>query len=294
MRTFLVSAVLFSSLTFSRAEIKDSIPLWPDGAPGALGSTGNDIPTLTPYLPDPTNTTGAAMVICPGGAYAGLAPHEGNDYALWLNQHGVTCFVLKYRLGSNGYRHPAMLDDAARAVRMVRAHATDWKIDPHRVGIMGSSAGGHLASTLLTHFDFGNPDSADPIERQSSRPDIGVLCYAVITMGKYTHEGSKENLLGKNPSRKLVKLLSNELQVTANTPPCFIWSTFEDKIVPVENSMMFAGALREHQVPFALHIYENGGHGIGLADKPPFAHPHPWANDCLFWLKEHGFVKSDG
>ena len=267
------------------------VPLWPGGAPGALGNATDDIPTLTPYLPAATNATGAALVICPGGGYAHLAPHEGNDYALWLNQHGVTCFVLKYRLGSSGYHHPAMLNDAARAVRWVRAHADEFKIDPKRVGIMGSSAGGHLAATLLTHFDAGDTNAADVIERQSSRPDLGILCYAVISLGEFTHQGSKENLLGKNPSPELVKDLSNELQVTTNTPPCFIWATFEDKTVPVENSLLFAGALRKNQVPFDLHIYQKGGHGMGLADKPPFAHPHPWAGDCLFWLKAQGFVK---
>jgi acetyl esterase/lipase len=291
MKMLFVSAILFASLILSRAEMKAPIPLWPNGAPGALGNSTNDIPTLTPYFPDATNTTGAAMVICPGGGYAHLAPHEGNDYALWLNQHGVTCFVLKYRLGSNGYRHPAMLEDAARAVRMVRAHADDWKIDPKRVGIMGSSAGGHLASTLMTHFDFGDTNSADEIERQSSRPDLGILCYPVITMGEFAHKGSKDNLLGKNPPPELVKELSSELQVTTNTPPCFIWTTFEDKTVPMENTLMFAGALRKNHVPFDLHIYQKGGHGMGLADKLPFAHPHPWAGDCLFWLKAQGFVK---
>lgn len=280
------------SLILSRAEMKDPIPLWPKGAPGALGNSTNDIPTLTPYLPDPTNATGAAMVICPGGAYGHLAPHEGNDYALWLNQHGVTCFVLKYRLGSHGYRHPAMLQDGARAVRMVRAHAVDWKIDPHRVGMMGSSAGGHLTSTLMTHFDFGNTNSDDPIERQSSRPDIGVLCYAVISMGEFAHQPSKANLLGTNPPPELVKLLSNELQVTTNTPPCFIWCTYEDKTVPMENSMMFAEALRKNHVPFDLHIYQKGAHGMGLGNKnAPTAPLHPWTADCLFWLKEQGFVK---
>ncbi|MGD1087497.1 MAG: alpha/beta hydrolase [Verrucomicrobiota bacterium] len=272
--------------------MQNPIPLWPNGAPGALGNTTNDIPTLTPYLPDTTNATGAAMVICPGGGYAHLAPHEGNDYALWLNQHGVTCFVLKYRLGSNGYRHPVMLQDAARAMRWVRAHADEFKIDPHRVGIMGSSAGGHLASTLMTHFDSGNMNSDDPIERQSSRPDIGILCYAVITMGEFAHQGSKDNLLGKNPSPKLVTGLSNELQVTTNTPPCFLWTTFEDNVVPMENTLMFAEALRKNHVPFDLHVYQKGGHGMGLVDKPPFTHPHPWANDCLFWLKERDFVKN--
>jgi len=291
MKTHLASAILLSSLIMSHAEILAPIPLWPGGAPGALGTNAADIPTLTPYLPDPTNATGAAMVVCPGGGYSHLAPHEGNDYALWLDQHGITCFVLKYRLGSRGYRHPAMFNDVTRALRMVRANAADWKVDPHRIGIIGSSAGGHLAATLMTHFDSGNTNSDDPIERQSSRPDLGILCYAVITMGEYAHQGSKDNLLGKHPSRKLVKLLSNELQVKTNTPPCFIWCTYEDKTVPMENSLMFAEALRKNHVPFDLHIYQKGAHGMGLKDKPPFAHPHPWANDCLFWLKQQGWVK---
>jgi len=291
MKTHFAAAILLSSLIMSHAEILAPIPLWPGGAPGALGTNAADIPTLTPYLPDPTNTTGAALVVCPGGGYSHLAPHEGNDYALWLNQHGVTCFVLKYRLGSRGYRRPAMFNDVTRALRMVRADAADWKIDPHRIGIIGSSAGGHLAATLLTHFDSGNTNSDDPIERQSSRPDLGILCYAVITMGEYAHQGSKDSLLGKHPSKKLVKLLSNELQVKTNTPPCFIWCTYEDKTVPMENSLMFAEALRKNHVPFDLHIYQKGAHGMGLKDKPPFTHPHPWAADCLFWLKQQGWVK---
>jgi acetyl esterase/lipase len=291
MKTFLASAILLVSLMLSRAQMQTPVPLWPDGAPGALGASSNDIPTLTAYLPDPTNATGAAMIICPGGGYQHLAPHEGNDYALWLNQHGVTCFVLKYRLGSHGYRHPAMLNDGARAVRWVRAHAGEFKLDPHRVGLMGSSAGGHLTATVLTHFDAGDPAAADPIERESSRPDLGVLCYAVITMGEFTHQGSKDSLLGKNPPPDLVAQLSNELQVTTNTPPCFLWTTFEDTTVPMENTLQFAQALRKNHVPFALHVYEKGGHGMGLKDKPPFAHPHPWAADCLFWLQERKFVK---
>lgn len=273
------------------AQMQTPLPLWTQGAPGALGARSNDIPTLTPYLPDRAQATGAAMVICPGGAYSHLAPHEGKDYALWLNQHGVTCFVLKYRLGSSGYRHPAMLQDAARAVRLVRARAADWKLDPKRVGIMGSSAGGHLASTLLTHFDSGKADSADPVERQSSRPDLGILCYPVISMGQYAHKGSKDSLLGANPPPELVQLLSSELQVTSNTPPCFLWTTYEDKTVPMENSLLFASALRKNGVPFALHVYQKGGHGMGLADKPPFSHPHPWAGDCLLWLQEQHFLK---
>ena len=291
MKPLLISTILFSSLILAHAEMKNSIPLWPAGAPGALGHSTNDIPTLTPYLPDPTNATGAALVICPGGAYQNLAPHEGHDYALWLNQQGVTCFVLRYRLASGGYHYPAMFDDVTRAVRWVRAHAGDYQIDPHRVGIMGSSAGGHLAATLMTHFDSGAANAPDAVERQSSRPDLGVLCYPVITMGEYTHQGSKVNLLGRNPPARLVGLLSNELQVSSNTPPCFIWTTYADRTVPMENTLMFAEALRKNRVPFDLHVYQKGPHGMGLKDKPPFAHPHPWAADCLFWLKQQGFVK---
>ena len=290
MKKSLILACWCASLMLSHANMLTPIPLWPEGAPGALGTSTNDIPMLTVYLPDAGKATGAAMVICPGGGYAHLAAHEGNDYALWLNQHGVAGFVLQYRLGSHGYHHPAMLNDAARAVRWVRAHAGDYRIDLKRVGIMGSSAGGHLASTLVTHFDAGNPSAADAVERQSSRPDLGILCYPVISLGDFAHLGSKRNLLGTNPPPELVQQFSSELQVTAATPPCFVWSTAEDKTVPVENSLLFAAALQKNHVPFDLHIYQKGRHGIGLADKPPFAHPHPWAGDCLFWLKEQGFV----
>jgi acetyl esterase/lipase len=284
------------SLTFFlflavNASAQDSIPLWPNGAPDALGKEDKDIPTLMPFLPEPDKATGAAIVVCPGGGYGGLAAHEGKDYALFLNQNGVTAFVLKYRLGSHGYRHPSMLHDAQRAIRFVRSRAADWKIDPKRVGIMGSSAGGHLASTALTHFDAGKADAADAVERESCRPDLGILCYPVISLGEFTHQGSKNNLLGKDPSEDLVKLLSNELQVTKETPPCFIWHTWEDSAVKVENALMFATALRNAGVPFNLHIYEKGRHGLGLNDKPPFANAHPWSRDLVFWLRERGFVK---
>ena len=274
-----------------QARDRSILPLWPAGAPGALGGQDQDKPSLTVYLPDKERATGAAMVICPGGGYGGLAGHEGNDYALYLNQHGLTCFVLKYRLGSAGYRHPAMLNDAQRAIRTVRARAGEWGVDPKRVGIMGSSAGGHLASTALTHFDAGQPGAGDPIEQQSSRPDLGVLCYAVITMGENTHGGSRKNLLGDTPAPDLVELLSNERRVTAQTPPCFLWHTWEDKVVKVENTLEFAAALQRHKVPFDLHIYQKGGHGIGLASKPPFDNPHLWAKDLVFWLKVQGFVR---
>jgi acetyl esterase/lipase len=285
-RTFRLIVLLVTCI-FARAEEPSSIPLWPEGAPGALGKDDKDIPTITPFLP--TNSTiasGAAMVILPGGGYGKLAPHEGPAYAEWLVTNGVASFVVKYRLGSEGYRHPRMLEDAARTVRLVRANAAKWKIDSRRIGIMGSSAGGHLASTLMTHFDSGKPDATDPIERQSSRPDLGILCYPVITMiGANTHQGSKNNLLGPNPDPKLVELLSNELHVTSETPPCFVWHTWEDKGVKVENSLAFASALRRAGVPFDLHVYEKGAHGLGLGDH------HPWAADCIFWLRSRSFVK---
>jgi acetyl esterase/lipase len=292
MKLLFAAFAFFGWSAATQAQPTNAFPLWPDGAPGALGSAEKDIPTLTPYLPAAANPSGAAVVICPGGGYGMLASHEGPDYARFLNEAGVVGFVLKYRLGSSGYRHPVMLQDAARAVRLVRARANEWGVDPKRIGIMGSSAGGHLASTLVTHFDAGKPDSADPIERQSSRPDLGILCYAVISMGKFTHEGSKHNLLGSNPSPELVRELSNELQVTKDTPPCFIWHTWEDRAVPVENSLQFAQALQSVNVPYDLHIYQKGQHGIGLG--APYADRtkrHPWTGDLLFWLKVQGFVK---
>jgi acetyl esterase/lipase len=283
---------LAASLTLTQAQPTDSFPLWPGDAPGALGKGTNDMPTLTAFLPDGGKASGAAIVICPGGGYGGLAPHEGKGYALWFNEHGVTAFVLKYRLGSAGYRHPVMLQDAARAIRTVRARAEEWKLDPKRIGIIGSSAGGHLASTMLTHFDAGKAEALDPIERVSSRPDLGILCYPVITMGELTHAGSRKNLLGDKPSPELIEALSNELQVTKDTPPCFIWHTAEDTAVPVENSLLFAGALRKAGVPFDLHIYERGKHGMGLGSQPyGGGEQHPWTRDCLFWLKQREFLK---
>jgi acetyl esterase/lipase len=279
----------------SYAQPTNPMPLWTSGAPGALGKDDKDVPTLTAYLPKGEVATGAAMVICPGGGYGGLAAHEGEAYALFLRDNGIAGFVLKYRLGSAGYRHPIMLQDVSRALRLVRANATEWKLDPKRIGVMGSSAGGHLASTLLTHFDSGKSDSEDVVERQSSRPDLGILCYPVITMGEKTHSGSRKNLLGENPSPDLIKELSNELQVTKETPPCFIFHTVEDKVVPVENSLNFANALQNAGVSFDLHIYEKGPHGMGLGFRvySPYEPDklHPWTKDCLFFLKQHGFVK---
>jgi acetyl esterase/lipase len=290
---FAVLALLGCFSASVMAQTNDSFPLWPNGAPGALGKEAKDIPTLTPFFPETSKATGAAMIICPGGGYQHLADHEGSVYAQWLNDHGIAAFVLKYRLGTN-YQHPSMLQDASRAMRLIRSRAGEWKLDSKRIGIMGSSAGGHLASTLLTHFDTGDTNSADAIEQQSSRPDLGILCYPVITMGEFTHQGSRKNLLGTNAPPELVTELSNELQVTKDTPPTFLWHTYEDTAVPVENSLQFADALRKARVPFDLHVYQKGGHGMGLGTRAytPENLPklHPWTADCLYWLKVQGFA----
>ena len=268
--------------------IMGPIRLYEGDAPGATGKTAKDIPTLTPFRADATKRTGATMLIFPGGGYGSLAEHEGTGYAEFFAAHGVDAYVLKYRLGSNGYRHPVMLNDAKRALRMVRMFARRDGLDPARVGVIGSSAGGHLASTLLTHFDAGDPHAADAIERESSRPDLGILCYAVISFGEFAHAGSRKNLLGDNPPADLVQNLSNELQVTKDTPPTFLWHTVEDKVVPVENSMLFAAALRKAGVPFSLHIYEKGPHGLGLG-RADHAAP-PWSEQLLYWFKERKFT----
>lgn len=272
-------------------DLTNPIRLWPGDAPGALGSQPHDVPCLTPFFPDPENATGGAMLICPGGGYGHLASHEGEDYALFLNTLGIAGFVLQYRLGTSGYRHPAMLQDAARAMRVLRARAGDWNLDKDKIGVMGSSAGGHLAATLLTHFDDGDSHQEDAIERESSRPALGVLCYAVISMGEHTHQGSKQNLLGENPGPELEALLSNELHITPQTPPCFIWHTWEDKGVKLENSLLFVAELQKNDVPFDFHVYQKGGHGLGLGDKPPFEKAHPWSRDLAFWLKANGFAQ---
>jgi len=266
------------------------IPLWPNGAPGALGNKLQDIPTITPYPAIPAVENAPALVIFPGGGYAMLSDHEGAGYAEFFRRHGFNCYVVKYRLGTSGYHHPAMMEDGLRSVRIVRAHAAEWKVDASRVGIIGSSAGGHLASTVATHFDAGKPDAADPIERESSRPDFAILCYPVITMGIETHGGSKKNLLGDHPTPELVNALSSEKHVTKHTPPCFIWTTGEDVVVPPINSILFGEALIKAGVPFDLHIYEKGGHGMGLGKNLPPGEHHPWVDDCLYWLKQNGII----
>ena len=198
-------------------------------------------------------------------------------------------FVLEYRHHGRGYEHPAPLQDAQRAIRTVRARAEEFKIDPRRIGVLGFSAGGHLASTAGTHFDRGDPSAADPIERASCRPDFMVLCYAVIALGEpYSHGGSQNNLLGKNPPLELVRSLSNEKQVTKDTPPTFLFQTDEDKAVPAENSVYFYLALRKAGVPAELHIFRTGRHGLGLAANTPGT--SEWPKCCENWLRGQGFL----
>ncbi len=284
--------VFSSVLSAQDAARPAALPLWPAGAPGAKGTSPADIPSIQLYQPPAApegKATGAAIVVCPGGGYGALAAHEGHDVAVWLNSIGVTAVVLKYRLGPS-YQHPAMLHDVARAIRTVRARAAEWKLDPNRVGVMGFSAGGHLASTAATHFDAGDPNAADPIDRLSSRPDVAILCYPVITLtDPFAHKGSRRNLLGVAPEQNLIELLSNEKQVTEKTPPVFLFHTEDDAGVLVENSLLFAAALRQKKVPHELHIYEHGRHGVGLAPNDPVL--NTWPKLLENWLRTRAFAK---
>ena len=259
--------------------------LWPKGAPGAVGTTDKDKPTLTAYLPDKGKSTGTAVVVCPGGGYGGHAlDHEGKQIAEWLIERGIAAFVLEYRLGKR-YHHPAPLQDAQRAIRTVRSRAKDLKFDAKRIGIWGFSAGGHLASTAATHFDSGKPDAEDSVERVSCRPDFAILCYPVITLEKpHAHWGSRENLLGKNPDDKLVQSLCNHKQVTKDTPPIFLFHTKEDTVVPIQNSELFEKACKKAGVPVKLVVFDKGPHGVGLAKKDPIL--SKWPLQLEAWMKE--------
>ncbi len=267
-----------------------TIPLWADRAPGAIGDEDLDKPSLTIYMPP--NTTGpmTAVIIAPGGAYARLSTNlEGRAPANYFNDLGVAAFVLKYRLGPR-YHHPVEMGDAARAIRMVRARASEWHIAPDHIGIMGFSTGGHLAATASTHFDSGNANAPDPIDRASSRPDFAILCYPVISMiEKWTHQGSKTNLLGENPSKELARSMSMETQVTAQTPPTFIYQTGADTTVPAENSVVYYLALREAGVSAEMHIFRNGPHGTGLGMTDPAL--GEWPRLLTDWMRVSGLLK---
>jgi len=283
---------------------RERVLLWPKGAPGAKGTAERDKPSITVYTPPTNKRNGCAVVVCPGGGYGHLAVgHEGRDVARWFNTFGVTAFVLRYRIAPH-YRHPSPLMDAQRALRTVRHNAKRWGVDPKRVGIMGFSAGGHLVTTAATHFDAGKSDAAldgaaathpskvaaDPVDRESCRPDFLIACYPVVSLTtKYTHQGSKRNLLGKSPDPKLVQSLSNELQVTKETPPTFLFHTAADRGVPVENSILFFMACRKAGVPVEMHIYEQGRHGVGLAPNDPIL--KSWPGRLQDWMKLRGYLK---
>jgi acetyl esterase/lipase len=262
-----------------------TIELWPGASMESIGDENQGCPSLTLY-PVTGKDMSSAVIVCPGGGYHRRADHEGEPVAKWLNGLGISAFVLNYRVSP--HQHPIPLQDAQRAIRTVRHHAKEWRIDPNRIGILGFSAGGHLASSAGTLYDNGDEQSLDPIDRQSSRPDLMILCYPVITFGEHGHEGSKLNLLGETPEDALVTLLSTEKQITADTPPTFLWHTADDGVVPIENSLLFAAALSRNQVPFDLHVFESGRHGIGLAED--HAEAKIWPNLCEAWLKKQNFA----
>lgn len=265
--------------------------LWPAAAPGAKGDAEGDKPTLTIYLPSEASATGAAVVICPGGGYGHLAmDHEGHQVARWLNSLGVAGFILRYRHRGTGYGHPAPLQDVQRAIRTVRARAEEWGVDPGKIGVLGFSAGGHLASSAGTHFQEAASDRVDAIDDSSCRPDFMVLVYPVISFTQpYTHKGSKRNLLGQEPSEELVRRFSNELQVTPETPPTFLIHADDDKGVPPENSVSFYLALRKAKVPAEMHIYPKGGHGFGLGRGGTAA--SNWPAVCAQWMRGRGLLE---
>ncbi len=279
-------------MPISVPQSRKAVNLWPDGAPRPDGV----VPEVEPFLvPCPVRGKArGAVVVCPGGGYQGLAAHEAFPIAEWLNAAGIGAFVLRYRLAP--HHHPAQLMDAQRAIRLVRARAEEWNVKPDHVGILGFSAGGHLTASAATHFASGRRSAKDPVERQSCRPDAAILCYPVITFSGGWNEGTRTNLLGKKPPKALVASLSNERQVTPRTPPTFLWHTSDDPVVRVENSLIFAEALRRNKVPFELHVFPSGPHGLGLARDNEIAGLHKedpivsqWPALCAKWLTSLGF-----
>jgi len=266
-----------------------TILLWENGAPGALGSEDADKPSITYFPPWGKNQSGTGVIVAPGGGYVFLATnHEGRQVANWFNAMGLAAFVLKYRLGPR-YHHPIELGDAQRAIRLVRARASEFHVRPDRIGMMGFSAGGHLASTAATHFDNGDSGAPDPIDRAGSRPDFLILAYPVITMEPpFAHEGSVHALLSDHPDPTLVELLSNEKHVTAQTPPTFLFTTSDDNVVPVENSVEFYTALHKAGVPAEIHIFARGPHGVGLDLADPSL--GEWPKLLENWMHAQGLL----
>lgn len=269
----------------------ERIRLWSGDAPGALGTEPADIPTLDIYAVPGDRASGAAVVVLPGGGYGNLAiNHEGEQIARWWNSLGVSAFVLRYRLGPK-YHHPVELGDALRAMRWVRSRSEAYAYRADRVGVMGFSAGGHLASSVATLFDERTSEPQDALDHISARPDFAVLAYPVISFTTdYVHAGSRRNLLGANPDPELVQLLSTELQVTSATPPVFLIHTNEDTVVPAENSVLFYLALRKAGVPAEMHIYERGPHGVGLAWSDVVL--STWPARLADWLRVRGLLSS--
>jgi len=267
--------------------------LWPDKIPGPVSKDPTNVPSLTVHRPTAEKVNGCAVVVCPGGGYSGRAiDHEGKQIAAWLTDRGVTAIVLKYRTVNESKisppLHPGPMLDVQRAIRTVRFKAKEFGIDPHRIGVWGFSAGGHVASTAATHFDSGKNDG-DEIDKTSCRPDFAILAYPVITMETATHGGSRRNLLGDKPDPKLVEFYSNEKHVTKDTPPVFLFHTEEDKAVPIANSRMFADACKAAGVPVELVTYEKGVHGVGLAQKDPVL--SKWPEKLEAWMKGRGLLE---
>lgn len=301
-RIVALSIAFFWSLTL-HATPPQVLPLYPAGAIPNYQDVGEteirertnilriskvQTPTLEVYLPDPAIATGDAVVICPGGGYAILAyEHEGTEVARWWAERGVAGLVLKYRLPTSAAQIEPRLSpllDAQRALRLARHHAADWNINPKRVGIMGFSAGGHLASSASVHYDTGDSDASDPVNRHSSRPDFSMLVYPVISFTEpFRHSGSRRNLIGTDPTQELIQHYSSELQVTADTPPAILIHAQDDRSVPVENSFVYAEALRAHGITPEIHVYSEGGHGFGLRPEP--AAIQGWMHRCADWLK---------
>ena len=292
MQVYILSVLVLMMLAMQCVSAQAAQPageqlLWADGAPGETGSEPKDKPAITVHLAPADKANGAAVVICPGGGYGALMmSYEGHDIAKWLNEQGVAGIVLKYRIAP--YRHPAPLLDVQRALRTVRANATEWKLDPQRIGVMGFSAGGHVASTISTHFDAGKADATDPIEKQSCRPNFSILVYPVISMGPKGHGGSRANLLGNAPTPELITLLSNETQVTKDTPPAFIVHSTTDKMVSVENSQLFYDALQAKGVPAEFLKLTRGDHGLGCGKGDVWAE---WQTKASAWLNAQGYLK---
>ncbi|MFW5981431.1 MAG: alpha/beta hydrolase [bacterium] len=262
------------------------IDIWEGKIPGYIEGVDDLAPALEPYIIKGQGLK-AAVMICPGGGYSHRANHEGVDIARWLNSLGLSAFVLHYRVAPYSYPYPVL--DAKRAVRYIRYYARNWLIDTNKICVMGFSAGGHLTSMLGNDFDYGNSDSNDPIERESCRPDAMVLSYPVISFGKYTHRGSRDNLLANNLSDEMIRKFSSEKNVKAGTPPTFIWHTANDNAVPVENTLLFAKALSNAGIPFEAHIFPEGRHGLGMAnEKEDVA---IWTELCVKWLANNGFIR---